>query len=85
MRTVRGEVLVVIGFVMVLLGAILPFLIVLKILPSTIFLNFISYIFSVGGLLMGISGLAFAVRHKQMKQKDNMFPDRPPPDERQDW
>jgi mannose/fructose/N-acetylgalactosamine-specific phosphotransferase system component IIC len=85
MKTVRGEILVAIGFVMVLLGAILPFLIVLKVLPSTIFLNFFSYILSVAGLMLGIAGLAYAVRYKQIKKRHDPYANQPPPDNRQDW
>jgi len=85
MRTLRGEYLVVIGFIMVLLGAILPFLIVLKTIPSTLFLNFFSYFLSVAGLFIGIAGLAFAVRHRQAKsRRDNPYKE-PPPDDRRDW
>ncbi len=85
MRTVRGEYLVVIGFVMVLLGAILPFLIVMKIIPSTIFLNFLSYFLSVGGLFTGIIGLAYIVRFRRPKNRDHLQSDEPPPDDRRDW
>ncbi|NJD59691.1 MAG: hypothetical protein C3F13_05915 [Anaerolineales bacterium] len=85
MKTIRGEYLVAIGFVMVLLGAILPFLIVMKIIPSTIFLNFFSYFLSVAGLFLGIIGLAYAVRLRQLKNRDKPFSDAPPPDDRRDW
>ncbi len=85
MKPVRGEVLVLIGFVMVLLGAILPFLIVMQIIPSTLFLNFFSYIMSVAGLFLGISGLAFVVRVQRAKRKKDAIDNEPPSDDRRDW
>ncbi len=85
MRTIRGEYMVAIGFVMVLMGAILPFLIVMKIIPSTLFLNFFSYFLSVGGLFLGIIGLAYVVQYRNRKRKKGPFSNEPPPDDRRDW
>ncbi len=85
MRTIRGEYLILIGFVMVLLGAILPFLMVMKILPSTIFLNFLSYTVSVAGLFLGIVGSAYLVRYRRSKNRDNLPPPEAPSDHQQDW
>jgi hypothetical protein len=84
MRPIRGEVLILIGFVMVLLGAILPFLMVMKILESTFFLNFFSYGVSIAGLFLGITGSAFLVRYRRMKNKDD-YPPEEPPDRKRDW
>ena len=59
--------LIGIGFILVFLGFIIPFLIVIKILPSTFFLNFFSFAASVGGLYLGIigaSGLYVERKHK---------------------
>ncbi len=84
MRTPRGEYLILIGFVMVLLGAVLPFLMVMKILDSTIFLNFFSYIMSLGGLFMGITGAAYFVRYRRAKNRKNEPPESPP-DHPKDW
>ncbi len=85
MRTIRGEYLIVIGFVMVLLGAILPFLMVMQILKSTIFLNFFSYTVSVAGLFMGIIGSAYLVRYHRNKNKEIPPPMEPPSDRYHDW
>jgi hypothetical protein len=57
MRTIRGGYLILIGFGLVLLGAILPFLMVMHTIKSTLFLNFFSYIASVAGFL-GVMGSA---------------------------
>lgn len=82
MRTIRGEYLILIGFVMVLLGAILPFLMVMQIITSTIFLNFFAYTLSVAGLMLGIVGSAYLVRHRRSKHKDDGPPMGPPYDNR---
>ncbi|RME39667.1 MAG: hypothetical protein D6793_00775 [Thermoflexia bacterium] len=53
--------LIGVGFVLVMLGWVLPLLMVLHVLPSTLFLNFFSYIASVLGLFLGIWGAALYV------------------------
>jgi len=40
------------------MGFLLPLLIVVKILPSTFLLNFLSFAASVSGLFLGIIGIA---------------------------
>ena len=54
--------LIVIGCVLVLLGFVLPFLMVVRVLESSLFLNFLSYGASVGGLFLGLIGAAMYVR-----------------------
>lgn len=53
------------GLILMLLGIILPFLILIKVLESTFFLNFFAYGASVGGLFMGVIGVAYWVRTKK--------------------
>ena len=50
--------LLFIAFLMVLAGAVLPFLMVIKVVPSTFLLNFIAYGVSIGGLFLGVIGTA---------------------------
>ena len=50
--------LIILGFVLVMLGWILPFLMVMHFIQSTFFLNFFSYGVSLIGLILGISGSA---------------------------
>ncbi len=45
------------GFLLLLSGAALPFLIVIKVLESTFFLNILSYFFMVTGLILGFMGM----------------------------
>lgn len=46
------------GVVLVMFGAIMPFLMVLKMVESTFFLNFLAYGSSIVGLILGIIGAA---------------------------
>ncbi len=52
--------LIFVGFLLALMGVVLPFLMVIHIIPSTFFLNFFSYGVSLAGLFLGIIG---ASRH----------------------
>ena len=54
--------LILIGFFLVLTGAVLPFLMVIHIVPSTFFLNFFSYGASLIGLFLGIIGASRYIR-----------------------
>jgi len=53
---------ILVGFFLLLLGAVLAWLLVLRIIPSTYFLNFFSYTASVAGLFMGLVGVVLYVR-----------------------
>ncbi len=52
----------VIGFVLVLFGAVIPWLMVLHVVKSTFFLNFLAAGASVAGLVLGVIGTAYYVR-----------------------
>lgn len=53
------------GLVLMLLGIVLPFLMLIKVLESTFFLNFFAYGASVGGLFLGIIGVSYWVRTRK--------------------
>ena len=57
--------MILIGLVLVLLGAILPLLMVMGILQSGFILNFFSYISSVLGLFLGIIGASMVIRQNR--------------------
>jgi hypothetical protein len=57
------------GFFLSLTGVILPFLMVLHIIPSTFFLNFFSYGASLTGLFLGIIGASGYVSEKRKRKK----------------
>ena len=54
--------LVFLGFLLSLLGVGLPLLMVIHIVPYTFFLNFLSFIASMTGLIAGIVGASLYVR-----------------------
>jgi hypothetical protein len=61
-----ARIILAIGFVLVMLGFILPLLEVLHILESTFFLNFFSYTASVLGVFLGVIGVAYlSSRHRK--------------------
>ena len=50
------------GLILLIMGWIIPFLIVLYIIPSTLFLNFLGWGLSVSGLFLGFIGAAMLGR-----------------------
>lgn len=54
-----------IGTALMLLGVILPLLILIKVLESTYFLNFFSYICQITGLILAMLGLVTYVRTRK--------------------
>ena len=54
----RPVKLIVIAFSLLLAGVILPWLMVLEMVRPTLFLNFLSYVCSTGGLITGFIGIA---------------------------
>lgn len=56
---IRSLHLFLIGFVCVVVGAILPFLMILGILETTFFLSFLTVFISTGGVLCGLVGVAY--------------------------
>jgi len=61
--------ILLVGGILVVAGAVIPFLIVLDVIPSTYFLNFFAYIASFLGLMLGIIGSALYVRNQRRKNK----------------
>ena len=59
------RLLVSLGLTLMLLGIILPFLMLIHVLESTFFLNFFSWGASVGGLFLGVIGVATWVRTRK--------------------
>jgi len=57
---------ILIGFLLVLLGAAIPWLMVLQVIRSTFALNFLAAGASTAGLILGVIGAAYYVRlHKR--------------------
>jgi hypothetical protein len=59
------RLLLILGVTLMLLGIVLPFLMVIKILESTFFLNFFSWGASVAGLAFGTIGFAMYTRRRK--------------------
>ena len=56
--------LIVIAFVLLLAGAILPFLMLIGLVEPTLFLNLVAVVCSIGGLTTGFMGIV-SYRHRQ--------------------
>lgn len=61
--------LIVIGFFCVLVGAVLPFLMVMRFIESTFLMNFIAYTTSMAGIFLGVIGTAMHVGNERGKKK----------------
>jgi hypothetical protein len=59
--------MIVIGFILMVMGVVFPFLMVIKVLESTFFLNFFSYASSLVGMMLGIVGTAYYARLRHRK------------------
>lgn len=53
------------GFILLLLGWFLPLLMVMRVMPSTFFLNFFAYTVSLIGLMLGITGAVYYSRTRK--------------------
>lgn len=61
LRDLLNNRLIVLGFICVLIGAVLPFLIVIQVIESTLFLNFLAFTVSTVGIFLGVIGTAMHV------------------------
>jgi len=59
------RLLLSLGLILMITGVVIPFLILIRVLESTFFLNFFSWGASVGGLFLGIIGVATWVRKRK--------------------
>jgi F0F1-type ATP synthase membrane subunit c/vacuolar-type H+-ATPase subunit K len=61
--------LIGIGFALVMIGFIIPLLMVMQVLQSTFFLNFLGYAASISGLMLGIIGTAMYASYNRKNRK----------------
>lgn len=61
--------IILLAGVMLLVSVILPLLMVLQVLRSTFFLNFLAYALSVAGILIGFIGILTVVRINRTEDK----------------
>ncbi len=59
---IKPSLAILIGSLMVLAGVVLPFLMVMKVIESTLFMNFFSFTISLAGMFLGIIGAASLMR-----------------------
>ena len=62
--------LLLIGFVLVLLGFILPVLMVIGVLEATLLLNFFAYGASISGLFLGLIGTVQITKRRKNRGED---------------
>jgi hypothetical protein len=65
MLNFQPRTIIIIGFILVLAGFVLPLLMVIRVLESTFFLNFLAFAASVAGLFLGIIGAAGYIRERR--------------------
>lgn len=61
--------MIIIGFILVVVGVIVPLLMVLQLIEATFLLSFLSFAASVGGLFLGTIGAAYYMRDARKKGK----------------
>jgi len=66
----RPSRLMVIGFLMVLIGAVLPFLMVMRFVQSTFLINFVAYAASTIGIFLCVISVAMYVGNTRRKDED---------------
>ncbi|MBT9166142.1 MAG: hypothetical protein DDT25_00815 [Chloroflexi bacterium] len=59
--------LIILGFGLLLIGAVLPFVMVIRLLESTFLLNFVAATSSIGGLTVGLIGI---VQYDRSRRQD---------------
>jgi hypothetical protein len=65
MSNLQPRTIIIIGFFLVLTGFVLPLLMVIHVLESTFFLNFLAFSASLIGLFLGIIGAADYIRERR--------------------
>ena len=65
MMRIHPKRTILIGFFLVLLGFVLPFLMMLQIVETTFFLSFLSWGSTTSGLFLGLLGAATHVRRQK--------------------
>ena len=69
MNRFRPSSLLIVGFVLVLSGVVIPFLTITKAIPSNLFVLFASYIASLIGIILGLLWAAGYVREHRNREK----------------
>ncbi len=65
MMLLTPKTMMLVGFALVLIGALMPFLMVMHLIPTTFLLAFLAYAASLGGLILGLLGAALYARERR--------------------
>jgi len=65
MISLGPRAMILVGFVLLVCGVIMPFLMVLHLMPTTFLLAFLAYAASMGGLILGLIGAALYARERR--------------------
>lgn len=68
--------LILTGFILAVIGAVLPFLIVMRVVPSTYLTNFLAYTTSTLGIFLAVIGVAMHVGEGRRKNRDDDWDDK---------
>ena len=82
------KILIWLGAGLLVLGFVLPLLMTAQVIPSTFFLNFLSFGFQLAGMVSAMFGSFSIVKvrldKEKAKNKDNLFMTEEHPDEKMD-
>ncbi len=62
--------LIFVGFIGLVLGFVLPFLMIIRVLEPTLLLNFLAYVASFGGLVVGIAGAVLYWQENKREEEE---------------
>ncbi len=68
------KLVISISVLLMLFGVVMPFLMVIGLVESTFFLNFLSYACSVLGFVLGLTSLAASRLKREHQDRDDLYP-----------
>ena len=68
MKPLSYRTIILIGFILVVLGFLLPFLMILHVIESDLFLDFFSFVASMVGVFLGLIGAAMYVENSRRRR-----------------
>lgn len=63
----------ILAFLMLVAGIIVPFMMMMGELESTLWLNFIAYFLSMGGMIVGVIGVSMHWQPSDRDREDNYY------------
>jgi hypothetical protein len=65
----HDRLILIIAFILLLIGVVLPILMTMRIITSTYFLNFLSFFCSLAGSILGFVGTAYLAVSRRKKRQ----------------